>query len=125
MASDFFIDSRRRTEDVEKFFGINDKNGHLLMDRKMVLNRWLTYFEEVSTEEFAHSSIPSSSPVHGPVQKITVEEVEAALRKMKPSKATGPDDPAADLWKSKSWYPSKWLANFFNQVIAEKKLPDI
>ncbi|VDP40063.1 unnamed protein product [Heligmosomoides polygyrus] len=43
------------------------------MDRKMVLNRWRTYFEGVSTIEFGHPSIPSSSPVHGPVQEITVE----------------------------------------------------
>ncbi|VDP25402.1 unnamed protein product [Heligmosomoides polygyrus] len=81
-----------QTEDVEKFFGINDENGHLLMDRKMVLNRWRTYFEEVSTIEFAHPSIPSSPPVYGPVQKIIEEEVEAALKKMKPGRATGPND---------------------------------
>ncbi|VDO97082.1 unnamed protein product [Heligmosomoides polygyrus] len=67
------------------------------MDRKMVLNRWRTYFEEVSTVEFAHPSIPSPPPVYSPVQKITVEEVEAALKKMKPGKATGPDDLAANL----------------------------
>ncbi|VDP26705.1 unnamed protein product [Heligmosomoides polygyrus] len=42
------------------------------------------------------------------VMKITVEETEAAIRKMKPGKVTGPDDLAADLWKSKSWYPPEW-----------------
>ncbi|VDO95486.1 unnamed protein product [Heligmosomoides polygyrus] len=108
----------RQAEDVEKLFGINDENGHLLMDRKMVLNRWRTYFEEVSTIEFAHPRIPSSSPVHGTVQKINVEEVEAAPKKMKPGNATSPADLAADLWKSKSWYPTKWLATFFNQVVS-------
>ncbi|VDO66568.1 unnamed protein product [Heligmosomoides polygyrus] len=35
---------------------------------------------------------------------------------MKPRKATGPDDLVANLWKSKSWYPTKWLATFFNQL---------
>ncbi|VDO66764.1 unnamed protein product [Heligmosomoides polygyrus] len=48
----------RQTEDIEKFFNINDENGHLL--------RALT---------------------RGPVQKITVEEIEAAL-KMRPGKAS-------------------------------------
>ncbi|VDP18817.1 unnamed protein product [Heligmosomoides polygyrus] len=42
---------------------------------------------------------------------------------MKPSKATGPDDVAADVWKSKFWHPAEWLAKFFNQVVAEKKVP--
>ncbi|VDP26908.1 unnamed protein product [Heligmosomoides polygyrus] len=55
-------------------------------------------------------------------KKITVKETEAALKKMRPGKATGPDDVAADLWKSKFWYPTEWLAKFFNQVVAEKKV---
>ncbi|VDP14291.1 unnamed protein product [Heligmosomoides polygyrus] len=69
------------------------------MDRKMVLNRWRTYFEGVSTVEFAYPDIPSLPTIYGPVQNITVEEIEAALKKMKPGKAKGPDNSAADLWK--------------------------
>ncbi|VDP57400.1 unnamed protein product [Heligmosomoides polygyrus] len=37
---------------------------------------------------------------------------------------TGPDDLAADVWKSKLWYPAEWLAEFFNQVVKEKKVPE-
>ncbi|VDP18151.1 unnamed protein product [Heligmosomoides polygyrus] len=66
------------------------------MDRKMLLNRWHTYFE-VLTVGLAHPCIPSFPPVYSPVQKITVEETEAVLMKMKPGKATGPDNLAADL----------------------------
>ncbi|VDP02162.1 unnamed protein product [Heligmosomoides polygyrus] len=91
----------RQTEDIEKFVGINDESGHLLTDRKKALKRWRDYFGEISTTEFPHPAIPSVASVHGPVHKITVEETEAALKKMKPGKATGPDDLAADVWKSK------------------------
>ncbi|VDP46820.1 unnamed protein product [Heligmosomoides polygyrus] len=72
----------RQTEDIENFFGINDENGHLLMNRKKALKRWRDYFEEISTVEFPHPAIPSTAPTHGPVQKITVEENEAALKKI-------------------------------------------
>ncbi|VDP12261.1 unnamed protein product [Heligmosomoides polygyrus] len=85
-----------RTEDIEKFSGINEKSGHLLADRKKALNRWSYYFEEISTMEFPHPAIHSVAPTQG-----SVEETEAALKKMRPGKATGPDDVAADLWKSK------------------------
>ncbi|XGW06744.1 hypothetical protein V3C99_016790, partial [Haemonchus contortus] len=112
----------RQTEDIEKFFGINDENGHLLTDRRQTLKRWREYFANISTIEFAHPSIPCAPPVHGPVQKITVNETITALTKMKSGKATGPDDLAADLWKSKDWNPAGWLTEFFNQVVAEKKL---
>ncbi|VDP45467.1 unnamed protein product [Heligmosomoides polygyrus] len=60
----------------------------------------------------------SHSP-NGSVQKITAEETEAAVKKMRPGKANGSDDVAAELWKSKYWYPVEWLTKFFNQV--EKK----
>ncbi|VDP13267.1 unnamed protein product [Heligmosomoides polygyrus] len=59
--------------------------------------------------------------LHGPVQKTRVSETEAALKKMKSGKATGPDDLPADLWKSKGWCPADWLTEFFNQVVADKK----
>ncbi|VDP35695.1 unnamed protein product [Heligmosomoides polygyrus] len=42
-------------------------------------------------------SIFSCIILYSPVQKITVDEVEAARMKMKPGKATGPDDLAPDL----------------------------
>ncbi|VDO04602.1 unnamed protein product [Haemonchus placei] len=61
----------RRTEDIEKFFGINDENGHLLTDRKQTLKRWREYFENISTVEFAHPAIPCAPPGYGPVQKMT------------------------------------------------------
>ncbi|VDP07493.1 unnamed protein product [Heligmosomoides polygyrus] len=101
------------------------------MNRKRAMERWHEYFERISTVEFAHPTIPCVPPTHGPVQKIThgpvqkitVEETEAALKNMKPGKATGPDDIAADLWKSRYWNPAEWLTKFFNQVVAEKKVP--
>uniref|UniRef100_A0A7I4Y4S3 Reverse transcriptase domain-containing protein n=1 Tax=Haemonchus contortus TaxID=6289 RepID=A0A7I4Y4S3_HAECO len=114
----------RQTEDIERFFGINDENGYLLTDRKQALKRWREYFENISTAEFAHPAIPCAPPVYGPVQKITVRETITAMKRMTSGKATGPDDLAADLWKSKCWNPAGWLTDFFNQVVAEKKVPE-
>ncbi|XGW34046.1 hypothetical protein V3C99_018088 [Haemonchus contortus] len=90
----------------EKFFGINDENGRLSTDRRQVLKRWREYFANISAVEFAHPAIPCAPPEPGPVQKITVNETITALEKMKSGKATGPDDVAADLWKSKGWNPA-------------------
>ncbi|VDO88272.1 unnamed protein product [Heligmosomoides polygyrus] len=62
--------------------------------------------------------------VSPPPTKIAVEDIEAALKKMRPGKATGPDDVAADLWKSMYWNPAEWLAKFLNQIVTEKKVPE-
>ncbi|VDP47120.1 unnamed protein product [Heligmosomoides polygyrus] len=48
---------RCQTEQIEKFFGINDKDGHLLTDRKKALQRWRDYIEEISTMEVPHPAI--------------------------------------------------------------------
>ncbi|EYC32640.1 hypothetical protein Y032_0002g1011 [Ancylostoma ceylanicum] len=40
---------------------------------------------------------------------------------MKPGKATGPDDVAAELWKSRHWNSAQWLTAFFNEIVEEKK----
>uniref|UniRef100_A0A7I4Z612 Reverse transcriptase domain-containing protein n=1 Tax=Haemonchus contortus TaxID=6289 RepID=A0A7I4Z612_HAECO len=109
-----------QTGNIEKFYGIDDENGHLLTDRRKTLKQWREYFANISTAEFAHPAIPCAPPVHGPVQKIPVNETITASKKTKSGKATGLDDLAADLWKSKSWNPAGWLTELFNQVVAEK-----
>jgi hypothetical protein len=74
-------------------------------------------------QEFPHPPIPTAEPVQGPIQPITVNEVEEAIRAMKTGKATGPDDIAAELWKSRNWNPAVWLTQLFNRIAAEKKAP--
>ncbi|VDO72607.1 unnamed protein product [Heligmosomoides polygyrus] len=80
----------RQSEDIEKSFGINDENGHLLTERKKALKQWCDYFEGISAEELPHPAVPSMAPFHGSIHKITVEENDSALRTMRPGKATGP-----------------------------------
>ncbi|EYC16287.1 hypothetical protein Y032_0034g2906 [Ancylostoma ceylanicum] len=103
---------QRQIEDVENFYGVN--GGQLITDRKKATN---------STEEFSHPPIPQLPPTCGPIQPITVKETIAALERMKLGKATGPDDVAAELWKSRHWNSAQWLTAFFNKVIEEKKTP--
>ncbi|VDO69069.1 unnamed protein product [Heligmosomoides polygyrus] len=116
--------NRHRLEDIEMFFDISDENSHLRMNRKEALKRWRHYFYGMSTEEFSHPAAPSADPIHGPIHNVTVEESEAALRKMRPSKATGPDELPGDLWKSKFWCFSEWLAKLLNHVLVENKVPN-
>lgn len=66
-----------------------------------------TFIEEISTEEFPHPTILPTAPIHGPVQKITLKVTEPALKRMRSGKVSGPNDVAADFWKSKFWYPAE------------------
>ncbi|EYC40245.1 hypothetical protein Y032_0623g776 [Ancylostoma ceylanicum] len=42
---------------------------------------------------------------------------------MEPGKAAGPDDVAAELWKSRHWNSAEWFTAFFNKVVKEKMTP--
>ncbi|VDO73667.1 unnamed protein product [Haemonchus placei] len=90
-----------QTEDIQKFFGINDEDGHLLTDSRQDRKTMARVLRRHLNSRIC--SIPQS----------------LALR----SKATGPDDLAPDLWKSKGRNPAGWLTEF-NHVVAEKKVPE-
>ena len=115
---------RRQAKGVEKFYGVNDEQGYLITDRIEVLKRWREYFKAVCNEEFSHPPLPRIRPTQGPVQQITPEEVTRALKKMKSGKVTGPDDVAAELWKSQHWDPTQWLTRLFNAITQEKQMPE-
>ncbi|VDO19551.1 unnamed protein product [Heligmosomoides polygyrus] len=70
----------------------NSFQWHHVEERTSPPKGWHDYFEEISNVEFAHPATPFASLVFDSVQKITVSEIEAALRKMK----SGPDDLPAD-----------------------------
>ncbi|XP_068084653.1 uncharacterized protein, partial [Anabrus simplex] len=113
----------RKTEDIQHFYGINDEKGDLLVDWKKARERWRSYFEKLSTEEFPHPPIPTTSAIEGPVKEIDVTEVQAVLKEMKPGKATGPDDLPAEFWCSERWDAAIWLTQLFNQIIKEGQIP--
>ncbi|VDL77297.1 unnamed protein product [Nippostrongylus brasiliensis] len=45
---------QRQTEDVLRFYGVNDENGQLLMDRTKVMRRWRDYFEFPQKSSLIH-----------------------------------------------------------------------
>ncbi|VDP07973.1 unnamed protein product [Heligmosomoides polygyrus] len=67
---------------------------------------WRDYFEGISTEEFPHPAVLSVALFTVPFTRSPWRKQKEALKKMKPGMATGPDDLAAGVWKSKLWYPA-------------------
>ena len=60
----------------------------MLTDRNDILNRWAEYIEELF-EDDREGKPEIDKPMEGP--KIMIDEVRAAMKKMKYGKAAGPD----------------------------------
>ena len=67
---------------------IKSKDGTVLMDKDDVLNRWSEYIEELFKDNRGERPAIKKNKDGPPILKA---EVEAAIRKMKRGKATGPD----------------------------------
>ena len=95
------------------------------MEEEKVKQRWKEYFSnflnqenprerrEVKTEERERDA-----------EDISGEEVRTGLKKMKKGKAQGPDDIPVKAWIALRNKGVEFLANFFNRLLREGKMPD-
>ncbi|EYC13390.1 hypothetical protein Y032_0044g963 [Ancylostoma ceylanicum] len=75
-------------------------------------------------EEFSQPPILSAMSVLEPVPPVQEEEVASALAKMRNGRAPGPDGLPSEIWKIAEGEGTRWLTSFFNELIAEGKLPE-
>ena len=89
---------RRDKKDVEGTNFIKGKDGVMKVDGAEVYERWRGYFQELLNGE-NESEFGEERAVEGPLDIVTREEVEGALRCMKNGKAAGPSGMTSDLLK--------------------------
>ncbi|GFO40610.1 endonuclease-reverse transcriptase [Plakobranchus ocellatus] len=76
---------------------IKSKDGTMLMEKKEILNRWSEYVEDLLKDDRCKKPIIKKK-IECPT--ILKEEVEAAIKKMKNGKATGPDNIPVEIVKA-------------------------
>ncbi|KAK6013162.1 hypothetical protein OSTOST_21580, partial [Ostertagia ostertagi] len=100
---------------------IYDSDGVLLYDFNKIKNRWQEYFQEICNVEFPHPPPPKEPQIHGPIPRISENEVKEAVKKMKNMKATGPDDIPVEVWRQFGGY--SFLTELFNNCIEKGVIP--
>ena len=63
-------------------------------------------------------------PVQGPIPRINEEEVNIQIGKMKPNKATGPDQLPIGIIKLLKERGNTWMTACLNNIISERIPPD-
>jgi len=80
---------------------IKDNNGKVLTDQDQVKNRWREHFQELyNPQTVTDPSVLMEMPVGGrngdPTAGLTIQEVQAAIHRLKKHKVPGADNTTAD-----------------------------
>ena len=97
---------------------IKDENGNVMVNSEAELKRWKEYFEKLMNEE--NNREPRTEEpevVNEEVNCVSREEVKNAVRRMKKSKAVGPDELPVEVWKCMGEMGIKFLIRLFNRLL--------
>lgn len=105
---------------------IRDENGKIVVEEEKVRDVWAAYYEKLLNEEFDwnRNELSEVDAVSGPLEEISMQEVRAAIRKMKNDKSTGPTGVAAEMLKASGESGVRWMTDLFNAVVKKGNIPE-
>ena len=115
----------RAGKDVLQVRAIKDADGNVLTTEESVLRRWREYFEQLMNEENERERrIDDVEVVKQEVDRISKEEVRAAIKRMKSGKAVGPDDIPVEAWRCLGDLAVEFLTRLFNKILEGERMPE-
>ena len=116
----------RKNRDVVGAGCVKDNVGKIAVEEDKLLEVWKEYYDRIFNEEFSwdREGLTDVRPVFGPGEKISEEEVGAAISKMKLGKAGGPSGVVADMLKAAGNEGTKWMTELCNAVVKDSKIPE-
>ncbi|GFO19395.1 RNA-directed DNA polymerase from mobile element jockey-like [Plakobranchus ocellatus] len=100
---------------------IKSKDGTMLMEKKEILNRWSEYVEDLFKDDRCEKPKIKKN-IAGPT--ILEEEVEAAIKKMKNGKATGPDNIPVEIIKALNNLGIDLTTKLLNEIYDSGTIPE-
>ena len=81
---------------------IKDEKGKIVVEEERVKDVWAACYEKLLNEEFDwnRNDLIDADVVSGPLEEISIEDVRAAIHKMKNDKSTGSTGVAAEMLKA-------------------------
>ena len=115
-----------RNRDVVGGGCVKDVSGKIVIDEEQLMETWRAHYEKLANEEFPWNkdSLHTADPVCGPCEKISMDEVRSAIKKMKNNKAAGPSGVVAEMLKAAGDAGIIWVTELCNRIVQEGKIPD-
>ncbi|KAI5625322.1 hypothetical protein C0J50_15181 [Silurus asotus] len=115
----------RAGKDVLQVRAVKDGEGNVLTSEESVLRRWREYFEQLMNEENQRERrLDDVELVKQDVDRISKEEVRAAIKRMKSGKSVGPDDIPVEAWRCLGEMAVEFLTRLFNRILEGEKMPE-
>jgi hypothetical protein len=117
----------RKTRDFNQVKCIKDEADRLLVKHEEIKNGWREYFGKLFNDESKKTAIELDDSIdinRQFVRRIQESEVKEDLKKMKISKALGPDDIPIEVWRCLGDIAIVWLTKLFNTIFRSNKMPD-
>ena len=111
-------------KDVHQVRVIKDADGNVLTSEECVLRRWKEYFEDLMNKENERERRQDEAvSINRAVGRISMNEVNMAMKKMKNGKAVGPDDIPVEAWRCLGEMALKFLTRLCNKILAGERMP--
>ena len=113
-------------------WGIFDKNGNLVTDRKQIVEVWADFYTQLYADQDqksgAHDKSKESRLSNVDVEtlkipRITLSETKTAIRRLKQSKSPGLDGICAEFLKAGGEEVAKEMTLMFNDILNTEKIP--
>ncbi|KAI5627545.1 hypothetical protein C0J50_12902, partial [Silurus asotus] len=115
----------RAGKDVLQVRAVKDGEGNVLTRGESVLRRWREYFEQLMNEENQRERrLDYVEMVKQDVDRISMEEVRAAIKRMKNGNLVGPDDIPVETWRCLGEMAVKFLTRLFNKIVEGDRMPE-
>ena len=103
-----------------KSWGIKSKTGTTLTSSEKILKRWAEFYKDLYD---SNTSGKTNYPEHDPVLPVTIDELQHAIKSLKPNKAPGPDAIVAEMFKHGGNILHNYILELINKMLSSRQTP--
>ena len=78
----------------------------------------------MNKENETETRLGDAGRVYQEVPRISMDDLRAAMKKMKSEKAPGPDDIPVETWKSLAEWTTEFLTRSFKKILGSENMPE-
>jgi hypothetical protein len=119
--------AKQSVKDNKDFEGngcVRDRSGKLCMGERERAKVWKEHMEKVMNEENEWDGVVDVDVVHGPIDRVTMEEVMTAIKAMKLGKATGVSGVAVEHIVASGMVGIEVIMKIANRVLDGEGIPE-